>query len=154
MRLTEAKVLAELLIEQHLSNDPKRTWKFRWNRRVSFGRCVYKCERTGGAYIELSRKQTPYETEDATEQTILHEIAHALTPGAGHNKLWKAVALSIGVRNPRATRATSNPNGESHPPKWVMAHGTTLMKPYFRKPSQKVFRELHRYFPTTSRTRS
>ncbi len=146
MRLADAKALAELLIEEHLSNDTKRTWKFRWNNRVSWGRCVYQCKRTGGSYIELSRKQTPYETEDATEQTILHEIAHALTPGAGHGRLWKAMALSVGVRNPKATRGSSNVEGVAHPPKWVMVCGDTTMKPYYRRPSPKTFREIHLYF--------
>ena len=29
--------------------------------------------------------------------TILHEIAHALTPGQGHNKLWKDKAEELGA---------------------------------------------------------
>jgi predicted SprT family Zn-dependent metalloprotease len=30
------------------------------------------------------------------KRTILHEIAHALTPKQGHNKQWKKMARSIG----------------------------------------------------------
>lgn len=30
------------------------------------------------------------------QDTILHEIAHALTPGHGHNRVWKRKALEIG----------------------------------------------------------
>lgn len=30
--------------------------------------------------------------------TLLHEIAHALTPGDGHGKLWQAKAMELGAR--------------------------------------------------------
>jgi len=34
--------------------------------------------------------------------TILHEIAHALTPGHKHDQVWKAKAIEVGAL-PRAT---------------------------------------------------
>lgn len=32
-------------------------------------------------------------------ETILHEIAHALTPGNGHNHVWKEQARELGCQN-------------------------------------------------------
>jgi len=35
-------------------------------------------------------------SEKQLRNTILHELAHVLTPGEGHNSKWKKKALSIG----------------------------------------------------------
>ncbi len=46
--------------------------------------------------IVLNRSHV--ETNDANNiiETILHEIAHAITPGAGHTEIWKKTCLAIG----------------------------------------------------------
>lgn len=36
------------------------------------------------------------------EETILHELAHALTPGEGHSLVWRAKAIELGDTNARA----------------------------------------------------
>jgi predicted SprT family Zn-dependent metalloprotease len=48
--------------------------------------------------IEFSTKwlAVPATTEKEIKETILHEIAHALTPGAGHGQLWKDTYKRIG----------------------------------------------------------
>src|SRR3954467_3208869 len=39
--------------------------------------------------------------EHDLKQTILHEVAHALTPGEGHSYIWKEKAEQIGCNNPQ-----------------------------------------------------
>lgn len=46
--------------------------------------------------IELSRKLVELNDEARVTRTILHEVAHALTEGHGHDRVWKAKCLEIG----------------------------------------------------------
>ena len=46
--------------------------------------------------IELSTKLVEINDEERVRLTILHEIAHALTEGHGHDSVWKAKLLEIG----------------------------------------------------------
>ncbi len=67
-----------------------------------------KMTRTLGQYshyrqrIQLSTHAINTKSYRIMVNTILHEIAHALTPGNGHNLIWKAKARELGVL-PRAT---------------------------------------------------
>lgn len=147
MTLEDVQLLAEMLIERHL---PNTRWSFNWNRQTKgFGLCKYSSTK-----ITLSER-IQYETEDAIEQTILHEIAHALAgPGHRHNKVWKQVARSIGVRNPRATRApTCEPHNKPEPV-WVMIVDDEIINEYHRRPSKNTFRTIHtRYIPGRNDTK-
>ncbi len=88
MNLDDARALAEAWIEQHGLHG----WRFTFDRAVRrFGQCDY-LRRT----ISLSAALTELNDEHRVENTILHEIAHALTPGANHGPEWKRVAASIG----------------------------------------------------------
>lgn len=51
--------------------------------------------------IVLSTRHILYDSIDEIIETILHEIAHAITPGAGHVNLWKETSLSIGGNGDR-----------------------------------------------------
>lgn len=67
-------------------------WTFQWSRSINaFGQCIPSDRR-----IRLSRvlveRNPPWEVLDC----ILHEIAHALTPGASHGPVWRAVAQRLG----------------------------------------------------------
>jgi hypothetical protein len=70
-------------------------WKTKINGRGKkfAARCVYKTKT-----IEYSTKwlADPTTTEALINDTILHEIAHALTPGDGHGQLWKDTLVRIG----------------------------------------------------------
>src|SRR5690606_9981825 len=68
-------------------------------------------------------------------QTILHEIAHALTPGAKHGPEWLAKARSIGYTGSR----TSDVDLPSHSkPLWVGTCEHDCEIGYQRKPGWKM----------------
>lgn len=88
MILKEAEQLAKDLMTQYKVND----YTFDFNISVStFGWCS-----TEKKTITLSPKLTELNTEEEVRQVILHEIAHALTPGCAHNEIWRRVNLAIG----------------------------------------------------------
>ena len=92
MNLYAAKHLARTLMAAHGLRD----WSFHFDHaRRRFGTCqpTRRC-------ITLSRMLTLLNDEDEVRDTILHEIAHALTPGDGHGPRWKAMCVKIGA-NPR-----------------------------------------------------
>ena len=101
-------------------------WNFKWdNAARRFGQCNYST-----STISMSRRLTVQRTEDAVRNTILHEIAHALTPGAGHGPRWRAKALAIGCNGKRCSddSVEVKPNWIGKCPKGHMA-GTRLRRP-------------------------
>lgn len=46
--------------------------------------------------ITLDKSHAEMDSESEVVETILHEIAHAITPGAGHKPIWSECAKSIG----------------------------------------------------------
>lgn len=73
------------------------TWRFAFDRsKKRFGICSYR-----QCLIRLSAPLTALNTDAEVTNTILHEIAHALTPGDGHGRRWQAMAQRIGARPDR-----------------------------------------------------
>jgi len=88
-----ARDLAIDLMQRHGVGD----WGFRFDHaRRRLGCCHY-----GSRTLSLSRPLTLLNPEAVVRDTILHEIAHALTPGAGHGAAWRVRAAALGAR-PRA----------------------------------------------------
>jgi predicted SprT family Zn-dependent metalloprotease len=89
MKLTDAKILAETYLEQHLKNG----WVFDFDNAVNrFGSCRHHSRR-----ITLSRKLTKVNDMDRVERVIIHEVAHAvLGRGYGHSSIWKSKCLELG----------------------------------------------------------
>lgn len=88
-------------------------WRYVRNNRMTqtAGRCkrFYKV-------IELAGWLLDHNTEGEIMQTLLHEIAHALTPGHGHDRVWKAKCVEIGGKGltyyNQGDRTVVNPNKE------------------------------------------
>lgn len=71
------------------------TLELRRSRR-RIGVCYYR-----DRLIGLSRAFVEMNDWDTVEQTVLHEIAHALVGvGHGHDSVWVDMAFSVGVREP------------------------------------------------------
>jgi predicted SprT family Zn-dependent metalloprotease len=88
----DAKILAFELMRAHCLIG----WRFKFDHaRRRFGCCKY-AEKT----VTLSRPLTLMNDEGQVRDTLLHEIAHALTPGDGHGELWKRKCREIGA-NPK-----------------------------------------------------
>ena len=95
MKLERAAFLATNLMEKH--NLIISGWRFQFdNSKKRFGCCMYRTKR-----ISLSKHLTELNDEEHVKDTILHEIAHALTPGHGHNSTWRRKAIEIGCNSER-----------------------------------------------------
>jgi len=82
-----------------------RGWKLTLDHsRRRAGQCKYQT-RT----ISISRYLTELHSEDEVRDTILHEIAHALTPGDGHGEVWRRTCLAIGGNGQRTHSAATVP---------------------------------------------
>lgn len=90
MTLDETYSMARALLDTH----GLPHWSFRFdNHKRRFGVCCYS-ER----YIGLSWAVARLNSDAEIINTLKHEIAHALTPDAGHGPVWKIQAVIIGAR--------------------------------------------------------
>lgn len=97
LNLKRAKMIAETMIGYYLHNQ----YSFRFdNAKRRFGRC-----RVDAKEISVSAPLTVLNSEERFINTVLHEIAHALTPLEGHTNIWREKALSIGCDGKRCYSA-------------------------------------------------
>ncbi len=120
MNLRDAKALTEAYLEHFGLNG----WRFEFDRSIKrFGACFHLQKK-----ITLSERLVLANSENIVEQTILHEIAHALVgEGHGHDWVWQAKARELGCSGNRCygdevTRAESRylavcPNCQASIPK-------------------------------------
>lgn len=95
MTLSDVVDLAyELLLKHNLPD-----WKFAWDRAFRRAGCCDYRRKT----ITLSKHYVLLNADKPADikNTLLHEIAHALAPGHGHNYYWKKVCCQIGARPER-----------------------------------------------------
>lgn len=64
--------------------------------------------------ITLSRHYAELRPMDETVATIMHEIAHALTPGDGHGDRWKWKCIELGIQPTRCGAASARPEPKTH----------------------------------------
>lgn len=104
--LTEVRRLFADLKNQWIQKYPElRGWTFAYdNARGRFGYCDYSKREIG-----LSRRLTPYRTMAEITNTILHEMAHAITPGDGHGRKWRALFISMGGDGQRCGKINATP---------------------------------------------
>lgn len=101
MILSEAQALARELMRQHglIDNElGSPNWRFEFDRGVRrFGACHYSQRK-----ITLSEKLTALNNLERVQQTVLHEIAHALAGHkAGHGPQWQSICRAIGGNGQR-----------------------------------------------------
>lgn len=101
---------AVALMSEH---DELEHWNVRLSNRMTraAGTCNY-----GTRTISLSTAILPLWTQEHVTDTILHEIAHALTPKAGHGWEWKRMCVKIGAKPERCYDSSQMPTPE---PKWL-----------------------------------
>lgn len=113
MIAADAETLARELFEEYgLTADG---WSFRFDSaRIRFGCCRRKRNRYTGEYvlqeITLSRALTLANDRATVEDTLRHEIAHALAPvHAGHGPAWVDACKLTGARPVRCYGADVKP---------------------------------------------
>lgn len=71
-------------------------WTFAWDsHRRRYGICRYRSK-----HISVSLHRARVTSFECTERTILHEVAHAVTPGHKHDDVWRRMAQELGIENP------------------------------------------------------
>jgi hypothetical protein len=92
-------MLAERMARKLMLEHGLYGWNFKWdNAARRFGQCDYS-----KSTLSMSKRLTVQRDEAAVRNTILHEIAHALTPGDGHGAKWRRKALAIGCNGQRCS---------------------------------------------------
>jgi len=87
-KLQEIESFARELVNEYL---PDYTFKIVDSKQF-LGQCSYTKKE-----IRLERKHALKSSEASVLDTILHEIAHGLTPYNGHNKKWQAKCIEVGA---------------------------------------------------------
>lgn len=110
MTLDDCKKLATDLMAKHGLTG----WTFKFDHaRQRLGCCKpYRRQ------ISLSKHYVQNNRDELVLDTILHEIAHALTPGHHHDDVWKAECVRIGAR-PIRCKDTVEDKLVSAEGKWV-----------------------------------
>lgn len=86
---------AHFLMQKH--GLTRQGWRFRFDHaRVRAGQCSYAKK-----IISVSRHFATSASRAEVTDTLLHEIAHALTPSHGHDRVWRSVALRLGCKGQR-----------------------------------------------------
>lgn len=105
--LIQTQLLANALLREHGLAD--KGWRFVWdNARKRGGQCDYRA-RT----VSMSKILTPKWDDSQVRDVLVHEISHALTPGAKHGYIWQAKMRELGHV---PSRTHSN---ETVPGKWL-----------------------------------
>ena len=85
--------LAKKLALHHMGRNGLEEWSFHFSATPKrFGLCDYV-----NKSISLSRYLVWNNELERVERVILHEIAHALTPRAGHGPVWQEQCAELGI---------------------------------------------------------
>jgi len=113
-------------------------WNFVWDNKAvqRYGQCRY-----GSKEIGISKKLASINSLEETKDTVLHEIAHALTgPGHGHDRLWKQKCVLVGARPERCyTPEDSGGTVKTIKGKWKLINKETgqVYRYYHRRPRRQ-----------------
>lgn len=92
-KMEEFREMALSLMAEHGLQE----WGFQWdNAKRRAGQCRYgKCDNPG--ILSFSAPLMSLWTPEQQRDTVLHEIAHALTRGHGHDATWQSECVRIGA---------------------------------------------------------
>lgn len=111
-------------------------WAFGYDNAVNrFGQTTYRTRK-----ITVSQKTLAARTNAEVEQTLLHEVAHALVgPGYGHGQVWLRTARRIGYHGSRCSSSTPEVrDAVAQMAKWIgTCADCPVQVPRHRKPSTK-----------------
>lgn len=102
MNKLQAKRLLREILDEHGLTEVQAVMNPRLTR--VFGR--YQYSMLYGKKVELSSKLVELNDLHKVHIVILHEVAHALTEGHGHDAVWKAKCLEIGGDGKRCYSST------------------------------------------------
>lgn len=70
-------------------------WKFALRRHTGhrLGACDYR-----NTLLVVNAFYAAHNSEDVVLDTLLHEVAHALTPGHKHDAVWRTMAEKLGCQ--------------------------------------------------------
>ena len=93
MNRAKVKEIADDLLRKHGLADRGWTFVFDTNTKRRLGCCRYASKQISltGWYVDKNEMGPIYDT-------LLHEVAHALTPGAGHGPVWKGMCAQLGCK--------------------------------------------------------
>ncbi len=101
-------------------------WAFALNnRKRALGLCDYEIKT-----VFISSHFISTLSDEEVMDTIIHEIAHAATPGAGHGIKWKKMCKALGGRPERV----SSVNVKTPEPKYVASIESKVVGTYHRRP--------------------
>jgi hypothetical protein len=121
-------------------------WQFKWtNASRRFGSCNKKKR-----IISLSKLHGIYDDIELVKDTILHEIAHGLTPDIylAHGKQWKEIALTIGC-NPKSYKKSSVSDKHSCKYKGICSNCNKII--YVNKRSNLICRSCYNNYSLNCR---
>lgn len=103
--------------------------------RTRNGSCCYRT-RT----INLSRTLMAFRSYDETMDTIRHEVAHALTPGHKHDRVWAAKCRELGGNGQRCNGIADETQRQAlvQTALWVGTCGHGNQFPKHRQPKRLV----------------
>lgn len=104
--LTEVSHMARSLMNEHgLGHVP-----FEFDRAKNrLGSCRYLKAAKQPVKITVSKHYAALLEMDELRDVVLHEIAHALTPGHHHDAVWRAMARKVGAQPKRCAAPSASP---------------------------------------------
>jgi predicted SprT family Zn-dependent metalloprotease len=131
MNLLEVEQLAKEKMSLH--GLIQAGWKFSWNKRK---RAAGVCNRTKRTIFLSTVFASAGIYEDVLD-TILHEIAHALTPGHHHDIVWKRKAIEVGAKPNRCFNQKTKYKGIVIQPTYQAVCPNGHISNAFRRPKKR-----------------